>query len=101
MVVVVAQSTMEGKDRSLISTVARTGLLAFIAVFVVLVPVVSSAVVLPEANNMPLAVEYFCMARRVFFASLALSGVNIIYAFTSINRKSLSRTRGRDKARRS
>jgi hypothetical protein len=82
---------MEGKDRSLISIVARTGLLAFIAVFVVLIQAVSSAVVLPEANNMTLAVEYYDKARRIFFASLALSGVNIIYALTFVNRKSLAR----------
>jgi len=59
--VVLAKPTIEEKDRSLISIVTRTGLLAFIAVFVVLMPVVSSAVVLPEANNMPLAVEYYIM----------------------------------------
>jgi len=90
--VAVAKSTMDGKDRSLISIVARTGLLAFVAVFVVVIPAVSSAVVLPEATNMSLAVEYYDMARRIFFASLALSGVNIVYAFKFMNRKPLSRT---------
>lgn len=95
MGVVVAKSTMERKDRSLISIVARTVLVAFIAVFVVLIPVVSSAVVLQEANNMPLAVEYYCMARRILFASLALSCANIVYAVTFVNRKSLSRVNKR------
>jgi hypothetical protein len=81
---------MDRKDRSLISILTRTGLLAFVAAFVVVIPAVSSAVVLPEATNMSLAVEYYETARRVFFASLALSGVNIVYAFTSMNRKSLT-----------
>ena len=39
---------------------------------------------------MSLAVEYYDTARRIFFASLALSGFNIVYAFTFMNRKSLS-----------
>ena len=95
MVVALAKPAMEGKDRSLISIVARTGLLAFIAVFVVLIPVVSSAVVLPEANSMPLAVEYYYMARRILFASLALSCANIVYAVTYVNRKSFSRVHKR------
>ena len=97
MDVVLAKPTIEEKDRSLISIVTRTGLLAFIAVFVVLMPVVSSAVVLPEANNMPLAVEYYIIARRIFFASLAISGVNIVYALTFVNRKFLSRVHKRQR----
>lgn len=82
MIVVFAMPTMEGKDRSLLSIVARTGLLAFIAVFVMLMPTVYSAVVLPEANNLPLAVEYYNMARKLFFASMTISGVNIVYTLT-------------------
>ena len=84
---VLAMFTMEGKDRSLLSIVARTGLLAFIAVFVVLIPTISSAVVLPEANNLPLAVEYYNMAHRLFFASIAISGVNVVYTLTRMSTK--------------
>lgn len=87
MIVVFAMLTMEGKDRSLLSIVARTGLLAFIAVFIVLMPTVSSAVVFLEANNLPLAVEYYNMARKLFFASMTISGINIVYALTRTNTK--------------
>ena len=90
---------MGGKDRSLICIVARNGLLAFVAVFVVFMPSVSSAVILPEANNTSLVLEYYYTARRIFFVSFVLSGFNIVYALKFVNRKSLSSTRKRLKTR--
>ena len=78
---------MEGKDRSLLSIVARTGILAFIAVCVILMPQVSSAVVLPEANDLPLALEYYNVARRLFIASTTISGINIVYTLTRMSTK--------------
>ena len=74
---------MKEKDRSLLGIVARTGLLAFIAVFVVMLQHVSSAVTLTEAD-LPRAVEYYVFARRLLFASLGISGINIIYMFRRI-----------------
>ena len=91
MVVVFAKPTMGGKDRSLLGIVARTGLLAFIAVFVVLMPEVSSAMVFPESNNLTLVLEYYNMARRLYLSCLSISGIKIVYTLTRMNKKSVMR----------